>query len=147
MVRGLPLPASPPTHVQLVTEAQPTADKDVDLIWGVKLPMRDGIKLNATVYKPREMQTPLPAIVMLTPYGFFFVHPPAVDLAKHGYVAVIVDCRGRGNSEGQFEPLRDSREINHPNRVSWLQSLAIWEDVLWSCPTHSNCSSLKPPRP
>src|SRR4051794_9463623 len=105
MVRGLPLPAAPPTDVQRVTEAQPTADNDINLIWGVELPMRDGVKLNATVYTPREMQTPLPAIVMLTPYGFFFVHPTAVELAKHGYVAVIVDCRGRGNSEGLFEPL------------------------------------------
>ena len=44
-------------------------DPAVDLLWGVKIPMRDGIKLNATVYKPQTMEAPLPVVFTLTPYG------------------------------------------------------------------------------
>lgn len=30
--------------------------------------LRDGVKLNATVYKPREQKQPLPCVFTLTPY-------------------------------------------------------------------------------
>ena len=35
-------------------EAAPPADTGdpVDLQWGAKIPLRDGVKLNATVYRP-----------------------------------------------------------------------------------------------
>ena len=42
---------------------KPTSNNGTDLIWGVKIPMRDGIMLNATVYKPNGMDAPLPVIV------------------------------------------------------------------------------------
>jgi hypothetical protein len=46
-------------------------EKRIDLVWGVKIPLRDGVKLNATIYKPKEMKEPLPVIFTLTPYiGF-----------------------------------------------------------------------------
>jgi predicted acyl esterase len=35
-----------------------TSTKSIDLIWGVKIPLRDGIKLNATVYKPKGAGPP-----------------------------------------------------------------------------------------
>jgi hypothetical protein len=34
-------------------EANPTTPTAVDLMWGVKIPMRDGVHLNATVYRPQ----------------------------------------------------------------------------------------------
>lgn len=94
------------------------AQKNVDFMWGVKIPMRDGVHLNATVYKPKE-GTPIPVIFTLTPYISDSYHPRAFYFAQHGYAFVLVDCRGRGNSEGDFEPFanegRDGYDI-----VEWL---------------------------
>lgn len=86
--------------------------------WGVKIPMRDGIQLNATLYRPKDSQ-PTPAIFTLTPYISDSYHPRAWYFARNGYAFLLVDNRGRGNSGGVFQPCiddqRDSYEI-----VEWL---------------------------
>jgi putative CocE/NonD family hydrolase len=91
----------------------------VDMLWGVKIPLRDGIHLNATVFKPKPMPTPLPVIFTLTPYIGDSYEDRASYFARHGYVFALVDVRGRGNSEGSFEPFaneaRDGYDI-----VEWL---------------------------
>lgn len=93
-------------------------EKNVDFTWGMKIPMRDGIHLNATVYKPQQAE-PTPVIFTLTPYIADSYHPRAHYFAQHGYAFVLVDCRGRGNSEGQFVPFvnedRDGYDV-----VEWL---------------------------
>ena len=101
------------------TEAQTGADNAVDLIWGVKISMRDGAKLNATVFKPKHQSEPLPVIFTFTPYISDTYQDRAVYFARNGYVYALVDVRGRGNSEGQFEPFvnegRDGYDV-----VEWL---------------------------
>src|SRR5438132_5382375 len=85
--------------------AQPArAARDIDFLWGVKVPMRDGVKLNATVYRPKEMKGPLPVVFTLTPYLADTYHERALYFARHGYVFALLDARGRGNSGGRFEP-------------------------------------------
>ncbi len=76
----------------------------VDLIWGFKIPVRDGVELNGTVYKPAAQKEPLPVIFTLTPYISDSYHERAYYFAQHGYVFVLVDVRGRGNSGGTFDP-------------------------------------------
>ena len=83
---------------------KPETSPDVDLLWGVKLLLRDGTHLNATVYKPHDQKSPLPVIFELTPYISDTYHARGYYFAQHGYVFVIVDVRGRGNSEGKFDP-------------------------------------------
>src|SRR5262245_851867 len=103
--------------------AQSSAPKDgkasIDLIWGVKIPARDGIKLNATVFKPKDQTEPLPVIFTFTPYISDTYEDRAVYFARNGYVYALVDVRGRGNSEGRFEPFvnegRDGYDV-----VEWL---------------------------
>lgn len=80
------------------------APKPVDLIWGFKIPMRDGVKLNGTVYRPAGQKDPLPVIFTLTPYISDSYHNRAMYFAQNGYVFVLVDVRGRGNSQGNFDP-------------------------------------------
>jgi predicted acyl esterase len=68
---------------QALTQAQqpspllsPTAEKPgketgqggMHLIRGFKIPMRDGIRLNGTVFKANGQNEPLPVIFTLTPY-------------------------------------------------------------------------------
>jgi hypothetical protein len=77
--------------------------------------MRDGVQLNGTVYKPAAQGGPLPVIFTLTPYISDTYHQRAYYFAQHGYVFVLVDVRGRGNSGGKFEPFaqepRDGYDI------------------------------------
>ena len=91
----------------------------VEFAWGVKIPMRDGIKLNANVYLPKERSGPLPVIFALTPYTADYFQARAMYFVKHDYVFVVVDCRGRGNSEGAFDPfVHDS--LDGYDIVEWL---------------------------
>jgi len=101
------------------TQATTEQDKDIELIWGVKIPMRDGVKLNATVYKPQEMPAPLPVIFTLTPYISDNYHSRAYYFAQNGYVFVLVDARGRGSSEGKFAPFLQEAKDGH-DIVEWL---------------------------
>lgn len=91
----------------------------VDFHWGEKIPLRDGIKLNATLYQPHDQRAPLPCVFTLTPYISQLYHERGVYFAAHGYVFLTIDVRGRGNSEGAFTPLlqeaKDGFDI-----VEWL---------------------------
>jgi putative CocE/NonD family hydrolase len=94
------------------------ADSAVDLAWGIKVPLRDGVNLNATVYKPPGAGK-LPAVFTLTPYIADNYHDRALYFARHGYVFVLVDARGRGSSEGTFEPFVNEGRDGH-DVVLWL---------------------------
>ena len=91
----------------------------VEVAWGVEIPLRDGVRLNATVYKPDSMPEPLPVVFTLTPYTSDTYHERAWYLARNGYVFALVDVRGRGNSEGEFDPFAQEAEDGH-DVVEWL---------------------------
>lgn len=90
-----------------------------DMQWGVKIPMRDGVGLNATVFQPHELKEPLPVIFTLTPYIGDSYTDRAMYFAKHGYVYALVDVRGRGNSGGVFEPFVNDGKDGY-DIVEWL---------------------------
>ena len=82
-----------------------------DLKWNVRVPMRDGCHLGATVYTPHQQVMPAPAVVMLTPYTVDRMHDRASYFASRGLPVVCVDVRGRGNSDEQFRPyIHDARD-------------------------------------
>src|SRR5215470_11195725 len=91
----------------------------VDLQWAVKIPMRDGVKLNATVFTAHEQKEPLPVIFTFTPYIGDSYTDRAVYFAKHGYVYALVDVRGRGNSGGEFWPFENEGRDGY-DVVEWL---------------------------
>lgn len=94
-------------------------DAGYDLRFGVKIPLRDKVELNATLYLPRGGETKTPGIFTLTPYISDTYHERGAYFASHGYAFAIVDVRGRGNSGGEFEPFaqepRDGADV-----VEWL---------------------------
>lgn len=102
------------------------AEDEVAFEWGVKIPMRDGVNLNATIYRPVEMDGPLPVIVTITPYLSDRYHPDAQFFAANGYVFAIVDVRGRGNSEGKFNAFINDARDGH-DVVEWLGAQP-WSD-------------------
>ena len=100
-----------PAAVRALEPEQPP----VDLLWGVKIPLRDGVELNATVYKPGGQKEPLPVVFTLTPYTADSYHDRALYFARHGFVFAMVDVRGRGNSGGTLRSAgqRGTGRIRH----------------------------------
>jgi uncharacterized protein len=100
--------------------AQPPSD--YDLRWGVKIPMRDKVELNATLYLPKTPDgspAKMPVIFTLTPYISDTYHARAAYFASRGYIFALVDVRGRGNSGGEFEPFANEPRDGH-DVVEWL---------------------------
>lgn len=97
----------------------PIDPAQVALRWGVKIPMRDGVQLQATVYTPVNQAAAAPCIFTLTPYIAQSYHDRGVYFAAHGFPFLTVDVRGRGNSEGQFRPLIQEAEDGY-DVVEWL---------------------------
>ena len=81
------------------------ADMVVDFDQHVQ--MRDGTLLAANVYRPRR-DGRYPVIVLRTPY--LKTERATVERGRsavaHGYVFVVIDVRGRGESQGEFVPYR-----------------------------------------
>ena len=102
--------------------AQEGTSKDAaipDMRWAVKIPMRDGVALNATVFLPHGQKDPVPVIFTLTPYIGDTYTDRAMYFAEHGYVYALVDVRGRGNSGGTFEPFVNDAKDGY-DLVEWF---------------------------
>lgn len=88
--------------------------------WDLKVPMRDGRKLSAVLYRPEGQKGPLPVIVTLTPYTATEGpnHQMGSYLAKNGYVFLAVDLRGRGSSDGGHQFFRSEHKDGY-DAVEW----------------------------
>src|ERR1700724_1777890 len=75
--------------------------------FNVRIPLRDGITLAADLTLPAVL--PAPALVIRTPYGKTGEAQSRrqTTFARAGYATMIVDVRGRGDSDGQFQPYRN----------------------------------------
>jgi putative CocE/NonD family hydrolase len=103
------------------------------IAFGVRVPMRDGVRLACDVYlPPRDSETNAedrwPAILMRTPY--LKSSEMALEVARYytgrGYAYVAMDVRGRGDSEGEFTPyVNDGRDGY--DAIEWLAAQS-WSD-------------------
>jgi putative CocE/NonD family hydrolase len=93
----------------------------IEVQLGVKIPLRDGIHLIGTRYKPKSQNRAAPCIMALTPYASDSCHEYAAYFARRGLPFIVVDCRGRGNSEGEFQPLIQEAKDGY-DVVEWLAS-------------------------
>jgi putative CocE/NonD family hydrolase len=99
--------------------AAPSEPAPADFQWGTRIPLRDGVELQAMLYRPPGQSSPLPCLLTLTPYTAQAEHEAAVYFATHGYVFAAVDVRGRGNSGGEFAPFRQEAQDGY-DVVEWL---------------------------
>lgn len=86
----------------------------------VPIPMRDGVKLYADVYRPAQPGK-YPVLVSRTPYSterYPAAYADAVFFARRGYAFVYQDVRGRHESEGKWEPFRDDIEDGY-DTIEW----------------------------
>jgi putative CocE/NonD family hydrolase len=87
--------------------------------FNLRVPVRDGITLAADVTFPET--TPAPAVVLRTPYGKTGeMQTKRADIfARGGYATVLVDVRGRGDSDGEFAPYRNDGPDGH-DVIEWV---------------------------
>jgi len=111
---------------------EPAPGGNVAMEWGVKIPMRDGVALNATLYRPKDSKESVPAVFTLTPYISDSYLERAFYFAGRGYAFALVDVRGRGNSGGVFEPFANDARDGY-DVVEWLgkQSWCSGKVAMW----------------
>jgi uncharacterized protein len=94
---------------------------DVRLLREVAVPLADGTVTRAEAWVPEG--PPGPAILVRTPYLKETAAPSAVvDVrlaTERGYRVVLQDVRGRGSSEGEFEPFVNE-EADGADSIAWL---------------------------
>ena len=96
----------------------------------VMVSMRDGKRMQADIYRPKDESKKYPVIFVRTPYNFNFwdvdLGAPrdmksVVDAVKRGYAYVEINERGRYFSEGDYDilgpPLTDSDD-----ELDWMTS-------------------------
>ncbi|HJS96270.1 MAG TPA: CocE/NonD family hydrolase [Solirubrobacteraceae bacterium] len=100
--------------------------------FNVRIPLRDGVSLAADLVLPDVL--PAPVVVTRTPYGRSGeTQTKRADVfARAGYCACWVDVRGRGDSEGAFDPYRNDG-LDGVDVIAWAAgqdwcdgSVATW---------------------
>jgi putative CocE/NonD family hydrolase len=107
----------------------------------VMIPMRDGVKLHAVIFTPKNPTEKLPFLMLRTPYGVDGYPSPermayTRDMAEDGYIFVFEDIRGRYKSEGKYEMSRMSRDKKDPKAID--ESSDTYDTVDWLLKNISN---------
>ena len=97
----------------------------------VMVPMRDGKRMQADIYRPKDESKKYPIIFVRTPYNFNYwdveLGAPRdmtteLEAVKHGYAYIEMNERGRYFSEGDYDilgvPLTDSDDA-----LDWMGGL------------------------
>ncbi len=97
----------------------------------VMVPMRDGKRMQADIYRPKDESKKYPIIFVRTPYNFNYwdldLGAPRdmttpLEAVKHGYAYIEMNERGRYFSEGDYDilgvPLTDSDDA-----LNWMGGL------------------------
>jgi len=103
--------------IQIVLAAQESTN--VEVRTEVKIPMRDGVELSANIFLPKT-EGKYPVILIRSPYGKGDAkYGDGLFYAGRGYVVVSQDCRGKGSSQGAWEPFANERNDGKDTQ-KWL---------------------------
>jgi uncharacterized protein len=122
-----PRPQLSPEETKALIEKRESIEKqleDVAIIdRKVMVPMSDGVRMAADIYRPRDTSKKYPIIFSRTPYNFNFWDvklgsyrdmSQELDAVKRGYVLVEMNERGHFFSEGNYDilgaPLSDAND-------------------------------------
>jgi len=94
--------------------------------FSVPVPMRDGVRLSANVFRPSPTGR-FPTILVRTPYDKGdALTPNYQSFLNHGYAVMVQDVRGRYKSGGVFEPI--NQDINDgDDTLNWIAAQP-WSD-------------------
>ncbi|MDQ6700157.1 MAG: CocE/NonD family hydrolase [Acidobacteriota bacterium] len=99
----------------------------------VMIPMRDGVKLHAAIFKPVDAKAPLPIVFERTPYGALSDEKNLLARYGHliadGYIFAFGDIRGRFKSEGEFVMQRQVRDKSNPKSID--ESTDTYDTIEW----------------
>jgi putative CocE/NonD family hydrolase len=85
----------------------------------VRVPMRDGVRLDSALYRTPGARRQ-PVLIVRTPYGAAPNLPAGYELfLGYGYAVFVQHVRGRGASEGSFRPLRQERTDGR-DTIEWV---------------------------
>lgn len=121
---GVPLKAQSP-----VLPSSATASIHIET--GLQIPMRDGVILNAAVYRPAAVGS-FPTLYMATPYPAGSEQSARNEalfghyVLRH-YAVVLVNVRGTGHSGGEYAFLSREEQQDHYEVVAWIRG-QDWSD-------------------
>lgn len=119
MVRSLALKDFLASQYPFIQQALYVLDPSKVEKMDVAIPMRDGVRLSALVFRDVNAKEKQPAIVSQSPYPVGTEATRGNIFGSYGYVYVYVDCRGRRNSEGSFFPYEnDARDFY--DIIDWI---------------------------
>ena len=103
----------------------------------VYIPMRDGVKLFAAIYEPKDKDKKYPIMFDRTPYSVAPYGPkefktllgPSELFAREGYIFVYQDVRGRYMSEGVYEDVRPYIHNKTGNQID--ETTDAYDTVDW----------------
>lgn len=103
----------------------------------VSIPMRDGVKLFAVIYEPKDKDKKYPIMFDRTPYSVAPYGPkefktllgPSELFAREGYIFVYQDVRGRYMSEGDYEDVRPY--IHNKTGKQFDETTDAYDTVEW----------------
>ena len=84
----------------------------------VDVPLRDGVMTKATLIRPIT-KGKYPVILERTPYGRLFSSGDGDMYARRGYVFMVQDVRGTGDSKGKFDPMVTERKDGY-DTIDWI---------------------------
>lgn len=91
----------------------------------VQVPVRDAVKLATEIIRPKT-DAKVPTILIRTPYGRAAEALANGWYAARGYAVVVQDCRGRGGSDGAWDPfVNESRD--GADAIAWIAKQP-WSD-------------------
>ncbi|HXV97742.1 MAG TPA: CocE/NonD family hydrolase, partial [Anaerolineae bacterium] len=103
----------------------PVRFREVTVERNVPARMRDNTVLYADVYRPKG-DGPWPVLLIRHPYdktqaeNLSYAHPSWY--ARHGYMVIAQDCRGRWASEGEWYPFKNE-EADGYDTIVWAAGL------------------------
>lgn len=131
----------------------PDAVRQADLM----VKMRDGVELATDIYRPAlghvAAEEKLPVLLHRTPYDKAAPATIAIaeTLARHGYVVVVQDTRGRHHSKGVFEKYYVYDAYDGYDTIEWTATLPYSNGKVgmfgtsYAAHTQADASKLNPP--
>ncbi len=100
----------------------PQHSQPFDIKIDVQVPMSDGVNLSTDVYLPKS-DGPFPTLLVRTIYDN--QSPQLIEAAERfvdrGYAVVMQDCRGRFDSDGEWQPYVNEAQDGHDTQ-EWIGS-------------------------
>src|SRR2546427_2144551 len=132
------LPQRGPAQQQTPPDYSQSFDKTYAMI-----PARDGVKLHAEIYAPKNAAEPLPIILERTPYGtvndakgYSRKLGRYLEMIPDGYIFVFQDIRGKYGSEGQFVMQRPPRDRKDAKSID--EGTDTYDTIDWLLTNVSN---------